>query len=401
MSELKLFLFGSPRVELNEKSVEIRRRKALALLVYLAVTGQSHSRDTLATLFWPDHDQSRARAYLRRALASLNKTLTGAWFDTDRESIGLNRNANILVDVEQFHQLLTAPKSHNHPSNKIPSESLSSLTKAVALYQADFLTGFTLRESTDFDEWQFFQAEEFRQELAATLEQLVAGYSLEREFETALPHARRRLALDPLHEPAHRELMKLYAWAGQHAAALRQYEECTRQMGEELGTPPEAETIELFEAIKTKQLSLPETTEARQRPMPEIDPLTPPASLATRHNLPPQTTPFIGREKELAALDALIASVDTRLVTIVGSGGMGKTRLSLASAEQQLKTDRFLTGVYFVSLAPLSEVDHIVPTLAEAMDFPLDAGGQQKRSPKQQILDYLHQKMMLIVMDNF
>ena len=119
------------------------------------------------------------------------------------------------------------------------------------------------------------------------------------------------------------------------------------------------------------------------------------------YNVPTQPTPFIGREAELTALDDLIANPEIRLITIVGPGGMGKTRLALASAERHLETGRFPNGIYFVPLAPLSSVDHIIPTMAEALDFPLDAGGKQTRTPKQQILDYLREKRMLIVMDNF
>jgi serine/threonine protein kinase/Tfp pilus assembly protein PilF len=147
------------------------------------------------------------------------------------------------------------------------------------------------------------------------------------------------------------------------------------------------------------------------------------SEIVNRHNLPPQPTPFIGRETELAALDNLIADSKVRLITIVGPGGMGKTRLALASAERQLyqppsasrsphrEEDRtasplvggiegglFPNGVYFVNLAPLSEAEHIIPALAAALNFPLQGAD---RSPQQQILDYLRQKQMLLVMDNF
>ncbi|MEM7344477.1 MAG: AAA family ATPase, partial [Chloroflexota bacterium] len=160
-----------------------------------------------------------------------------------------------------------------------------------------------------------------------------------------------------------------------------------------------------------------------------------------RHNLPPQPTPFIGREDELAELNHLIADMNTRLVTVVGPGGMGKTRLAVAFGERLVKGQQsflppstppargeahvplpaggrnpqqpkqivsstglgklFPNGIHFIPLAPLSAIDHIIPTLAEALDFPLDAGGQQTRTPQQQILDYLREKQMLLVMDNF
>ena len=86
-------------------------------------------------------------------------------------------------------------------------ECLAALAEAVELYRADFLAGFTLRDSPSFDEWQFFQTEGLRDDLAVVLEQLVRGYGAQGQFEQAIPHTRRWLALDLLHEPAHRHLM--------------------------------------------------------------------------------------------------------------------------------------------------------------------------------------------------
>ena len=103
MSHFNLFLFGPPRVELNSASIEFQRRKVLALLIYLAVNGQPHSRDALATLFYPDHSQQRARAYLRRDLAVLNTSLSGEWLDTDRELVELKRDG-LSLDVVEFRR---------------------------------------------------------------------------------------------------------------------------------------------------------------------------------------------------------------------------------------------------------------------------------------------------------
>lgn len=131
-------------------------------------------------------------------------------------------------------------------------------------------------------------------------------------------------------------------------------------------------------------------------------PETAPASqsVLTAHNLPLQPTPFVGRSAELAALNALLANPDTRLITIVGPGGIGKTRLALACGEQQITADSpFPDGVFFVNLAPLGEAEQLIPALADALNFPLRR--QDGRSPQQQILDYLRQKKMLLIMDNF
>ena len=121
----------------------------------------------------------------------------------------------------------------------------------------------------------------------------------------------------------------------------------------------------------------------------------------SRTNLPEQPTKLIGREGELADIEKLLADPDKRLVTIVGPGGMGKTRFSVAAAEQQLEVGRFPNGVYFIALAPLTDVDHIPAAMADAFSLHLEVGNQQQRTPRQQVLDYLRDKQMLLVMDNF
>jgi predicted ATPase/predicted Ser/Thr protein kinase len=131
-----------------------------------------------------------------------------------------------------------------------------------------------------------------------------------------------------------------------------------------------------------------------------------PTLLTEARNLPVQVTPFVGREAELAELDRLLSDPDVRLVTVLGAGGMGKTRLALQAAEAQAERapgDRFPNGVYFVSLAPLRSTEAIVPTIAEALGFTFyaAAGGGAAAAPRQQLLDYLRQKQMLLFLDNW
>ena len=121
------------------------------------------------------------------------------------------------------------------PQDRFAPKRLGHLSAAVDLYREDFLAGFTLPDSPTFDEWQFFQRESLRQLYGQVLEQLVQAYRSQQAWAHAIAYARRWLTLDGLHEPAHRALMRLYAWAGQHSAALRQYQECTRILDAELG----------------------------------------------------------------------------------------------------------------------------------------------------------------------
>ncbi len=256
MAKLKLFFLGPPRIERDDAWLELESHKGLALLAYLVVTAQSHSRDALSTLFWPDADQSRARSYLRHTLWSLKKALGDGWLEISREQVGPQPEADIWLDVTAFQQHLNTPLNRNS-SNNLSAESLPLLAEAVELYRGDFLAGFTLPDAPEFDEWQFFQTEELRQKLAGALEQLVWGYSHQGHYETAIPYARRWVALDPLHEPAQRHLMQLYSQAGQKAAGLRQYEEYTALLEKELGLPPDEETTTLYEAIKVQRMAEP------------------------------------------------------------------------------------------------------------------------------------------------
>jgi predicted ATPase/DNA-binding SARP family transcriptional activator len=387
MSGLKLFLLGPPRLERDGEPLKIEAHKSMALLAYLAVTGPSsegahYSRESLVALLWPELEPGRARAGLRRDLSILKKALGGKWLVADRETVSLDSQADIWIDTIQFHHLLQAGQAHGHADTDICPDCLTALAEAVELYRGDFLAGFTLRDSPAFDEWQFFQTEGLRQELAAALERLVRGHSERGAYETAIPFARRWLSLDPLHEPVHRQLMQLYTQAGQYAAAVRQYQECTRILAEELGISPQPETTALYEHLRSSKTD-------------HVDPLFAGSSPAPRHNLPASLTSFVGREAELVRIEEYLQDPGCRLLTLIGSGGIGKTRLALEVAAAQLH--RFAHGVFFVPLASLQTIEAIMSAVARAVGFSF----YEKEAPQQQLLDYLSQKNMLLLMDNF
>lgn len=325
----KIFLLGAPRIEVDGMPAELDTRKALALIAYLTVTRQRHSRDSLSTLFWPEYGDSRARASLRRTLSALNRALAGDWLDIERESIGLNPQHPLWVDVDQFQQRLAACAQHDQATPEGNAACLRLLTEAIDLYRDDFMAGFALRDSPNFDEWQFFQAEGLRRELAGALEHLVRGHTSAGEWTPAIRYARRRLSLDPLHEPAHRSLMELYAWSGERAAALRQYRECVRILDHELGVPPLEETTRLYQSIKENQVLPP-----RVEPNPPLQPAQPPtpASPALQHAsvVPHDDAPLVGRAAEWDALLRGYSTItgDGKLITIEGEPGIGKTRLA-------------------------------------------------------------------------
>ena len=217
MPTVELYLLGMPRIERDGKQRPVDTRKAIALLAYLAVTGERHSRDRLASLFWPEADHTRSRAALRRTLSTLNRALGGTALATDRQSAWLETESDVRVDIGEFLGRIAECDTHGHPSSAVCTRCLPPLEQAATLYHGDFLAGFGLRDSPELDDWQFFQAETLKRELSATLERLVEGHGARGELAEAIGFARRWLSLDPLHEPAHRRLMELYHRDGQGA----------------------------------------------------------------------------------------------------------------------------------------------------------------------------------------
>jgi len=359
MSHLALCLLGPPRIERDGVPINVERRKAVALIAYLAVTHQRQSRDALANLLWPEYDQPHARSTLRHTLSLLTKALGGQWLDIERETIGLNKSSGIELDVDNFYSRLAECRTHGHLASETCSACLTPLAQAVALYRDDFMAGFSVRDSENFEDWQFFQGDSLRRELASALERLVHCCSALGDFDSAIAYARRWLALDRLHEPAHRQLMLLYAWADQRAAALHQYRACVQVLEQELGVGPLETTTKLYQTVKENQAppppaQLPAPTSgegnavaplvgarsgeplagARHAGSPgasrEADDLeTLPASTALSPT-PNATYPLVGRSTEWTTLLKTYASIGTdgHVVILEGEAGIGKTRLA-------------------------------------------------------------------------
>src|SRR5262245_41159118 len=199
---LRIILFGAPRVELNGQVVPLRRTRALALLAYLATTRQPQDREALLALLWPEFDEVSARNNLRRELSLLKTVLDEDVLLADRVQVAWNDQPTAWVDVAIFQEQVALGKHHHHATGELCDGCAAELRAAAQLYTDDFLAGFGLPDSPAFDEWQFFQREGLRQQLAHVLQALVGWYRDIKEYSTAIPYARRWLALDPLHELA-------------------------------------------------------------------------------------------------------------------------------------------------------------------------------------------------------
>jgi DNA-binding SARP family transcriptional activator len=226
-------LLGPPRVERDGRAIEFDTRKAIALLAYLILEGRTQSRDQLAAMFWPDADQDRARASLRRTLSPVRTALGDDVLRTDTLRVEV-APGTLAVDVERFRELVRTGR----------------LEDAASVYRGDFLAGFSLKDSPEFEDWQSARQGELRDELRGALGRLASDATSAASRTRAIAHARRMIELDPLDELAHQMLMRLYASSGDRAAAMRQYGECVRVLDAELGVAPMPETKELYERIR-------------------------------------------------------------------------------------------------------------------------------------------------------
>jgi DNA-binding SARP family transcriptional activator/tetratricopeptide (TPR) repeat protein len=321
MATLAVRLLGPPIAELDGVPMEVDTRKATALLAYLAMTDRPHGRDPLAGLLWPDYDQASARAALRRTLSTLRKGLAGGWLVTRGDLIELER-AGLELDTEQFRSLVQRSAEHEHPSPAVCDECLKTLGEALVLYRDDFMYGFSLRDSADFDDWRSLEAGALRREFSDALDRVTGGQIARGDLAAAIRSAQRRLALDPLHEPAHRTLMLLLAWTGERSAALRQYRDCVRILDEELGVSPLEETSQLYHAIVEDHVPEPPRDAVR-------DEARQPAERDTETPAHAGAPALVGRDAEWQAVRSAYNGIEGtgHLIAIEGEAGIGKTRL--------------------------------------------------------------------------
>ncbi|MDQ3931132.1 MAG: SARP family transcriptional regulator, partial [Chloroflexota bacterium] len=340
---------------------ELALRKAEALFVYLACTRRPQPREVLADLFWDERSPSQSLGSLRMALSSLRAHLA-PYLIVTRATVAFNYDSPHTLDVAEFERHLDTARSHGATGNEQPTEAVRELEETVALYRGPFLQGFYLRDASGFEEWMLMEQERLQRLVTVALQDLVATYLRRGEYSAGIPHASRLLQMDPLDEEMHRQLMRLLAHSGQRAAALEQYQTCRRILSAELGTAPDPATIELYESIRSGKVESIATT----------PPSAPLEGSERANRLPAQLTPFIGREAEKATLVKCLRDPGCRLLTLVGPGGIGKSRLALQVVTEVLHD--FEDGVWFVELAPLTLPDLVGPTIAAALGLKEAAG---------------------------
>jgi predicted ATPase/DNA-binding SARP family transcriptional activator len=362
--------------------------KAEALVVYLACAKRTQPREVLADLLWDDLPLERARGNLSVLLTSLRKKLKD-YFQITRTSVAFDASQPYVLDAQELETTLTRAQAEaQSPRGQavlLSGEMTARLEQALELYKGPFLQGFA-SQAENFEAWVSGEQERLQQ-LAITGYSLLVNTSLfQNTYEQGLAHVTKLLQLDPFHEEAQRQHMLLLTYSERRAAALSHYETFTKMLESELGTQPSEETTLLYKQILANEINLPEESSASV----SINTLR-----VTRVvNIPAQLTPFLGRDEELKQIANLLARPDCRLLTLVGPGGIGKTRLSIQVAQSLREV--FVDGVVFVPLASLDAPHQMVAALGEALGLSFSG----KQDPRAHLIGYLKDKTMLLVLDN-
>jgi DNA-binding SARP family transcriptional activator/CheY-like chemotaxis protein len=252
---LKLAFLGVPLISTNKKAIIIPSRKALALLIYLAVEGSLHSREKLTNLFWPDSDEERGRGSLRRALLQLRQSLDAfgdlsQFIIAERGLLGFNLEHPSSLDISQLNNAYNLSRSLDMRAAPAQlKEWVDQLQPAIRQYRGDFLEGFTLEDAAAFDDWASTQRELYQNRSTLVFDRLSQLQYELGDLAGAIETATLWVRYDTLNETAYARLMKLYLDSENYNAARQVYQNCQNMLKTEFGGSPSPATQLLVENL--------------------------------------------------------------------------------------------------------------------------------------------------------
>jgi predicted ATPase/DNA-binding SARP family transcriptional activator/DNA-binding CsgD family transcriptional regulator len=373
---MRIWLLGGFRVSVGARTIgaeEWRLRKAAALVKILSLApGHRLHREQAMALLWADSRRKAASASLRSALhvarSVLDPTVGGRYLASENESLVLSPGGDLWVDVVAFEGAAATARRAKEPA---------TYRAALDVYGGDLLP------EDRYEQWTEGRRGELRQLYLSLLVELAGLHEERHEHESAIYVLRKATAEEPTFEEAHAALMRLHALSARPEGALAQYERLSDALSRGLGTEPTPATRRLRNEIATgRLLTTPPVDTSRDKEVPGV----------SKHNLPAPMTSFVGREREMLEVKRLLPM--TRLLTLAGAGGSGKTRLALEVASDLIGV--YPDGVWMAELAPLSEPGLVAQEVAGALGVTERPGEQLADT----LVDFLGKKEMLLVLDN-
>lgn len=383
---LVITTLGGWSVEVNGGPLPpLHSRKAEALLAYLATTRRPQQRAVLADLLWDDRPSSRALANLSVLLNSLRVHLA-PFLQVTRQHVAFVPGEGCRVDVAELEAALDGAAALLRPDAAPSPAACMALESAIAGY-GEFLHGLYIRGAAGFEEWQRSEQERLRGRILALGTPLLKHQHARRAHQAGMATAMALLRLDPYHDEINRLILLHAAAVGQRGLVLEHYQRYSRLLAEDLGTAPAPECAALAEQLLAGGLAT--TGFAPGAPAPRAE-----MSAPIARGFPQPATSMVGREPELRQLAERLAAPACRLITLIGPGGSGKTRLALQAALHG--GHAFADGVCFVDLAPLNDASLLPFAIAVALGLSQSAQGASE-----QLLSALAERRMLLVLDNF
>lgn len=332
-SHLHFALLGPPQVFHNGHLLVFPSRKALALLIYLAVEGGKHARKTLSELFWSESDAAHARATLRSTVLELREVLAESISQEqrlppahiphlliDRDTLGLDLTSGISLDLQTVQAAWVLARGNSRAEASLSEEARrmqrTQLQEATSLARGGFLANFSLHNAPGFDDWARSQHAYWHLRMQLIFDRLSQWYEEAGEIEQAIATIIHWLSISLLNEDASQRLMRLHFATGNRVAALQAYETLRVLLASEVHAEPTPETMALAERIRHTAPSRHE----RQQP-----------SWGAPSPLALLTTPLVGRAREYGTLlERYYAarSGQMQVVLLEGEAGIGKTRLA-------------------------------------------------------------------------
>lgn len=393
-NSLKLSFLGPPEVILPRgEPARFAVDNSLLLLAYLALDPQkAHRREELAALFYLDSSEKQASQNLRQTLKRLRQTLED---DNDPrlyllgtiQTLQFNAASPCWLDVTEFQRLVTTTQQHRHRRLEACRDCMAKLAQAVILYRGDFLAGIGRRDDSPLVDWLETTRHNLQRQVINALQALARHHLARRQLTETEQYTTRLLHLDALDEEALRLQLHTLALRGERNQALRRYRQFRDKLQVELELEPVPETVKMARAIQAGTMP-----QLKLLQFQRSDRLLTFQQVAASA-LPNVLVPFVGREPELQQIARYLASQDCRLITLVGPGGVGKTRLAMRAAADD--APEWLHGAWLAALDDVAPPE-LEATVARALGLT-----PPPNRLRAELFDHLRDKELLLLLDNF